>query len=264
MKIVILKDETEIAKYGARLIIEKIKSKSDAILGLATGSTVLPIYQELISAYRAHEISFSRISTFNLDEYLGLEPDHPKSYHQFMSQQLFNYIDIDMKNTFLPAGNAEDPLQECEDYEKLIQAKGGIDIQVLGIGRNGHIGFNEPSSGLMSRTRIKTLATETIQDNARFFKQGEFQPHLSITMGIGTILDAKTAIVLAAGDDKADAISAAIEGPVTASCPASSLQLHRNVVFILDENAASKLQRAEFYKHVEQENRKLLNSLRKT
>ncbi len=264
MQIVILDNAAEVARYGADVFIRQIDRKPDSVLGLATGSTPLALYRRLIAACKNGDISFARVCSFNLDEYLGLAGDHPQSYRHFMNTQLFEHIDIDLRNTHIPPGDAADPIQACSDYDKLIEARGGIDIQLLGIGRNGHIGFNEPSSGLRSRTRIKTLTEATIKDNARFFSAREFQPHLSITMGIGTIMEARKVVLLATGAAKAKAIKAAAEGPLSASCPASALQMHGNALLIIDEAAAAGLERRAFYKHVERENQKLLQSLDKT
>ncbi|MBW8182944.1 glucosamine-6-phosphate deaminase [Shewanella nanhaiensis] len=264
MQIVILKNSAEVAEYGANIFKKQLQSKPDSVLGLATGSTPVSLYQGLIEANKLGDISFKGVTSFNLDEYLGLAGTHPQSYRYFMNEQLFDHIDIDKANTHVPPGDAENPIQACDGYEEQIQAAGGIDIQLLGIGRNGHIGFNEPSSGLMSRTRVKTLTKATIEDNARFFKEDEYQPHLSITMGIGTILDAKKVVLLATGENKADAILATVEGALTASCPASALQLHKNAVLVIDEAAASKLSDRDFYKHIEAENQKLLARLAKS
>ncbi len=261
MKVVILKDAAEVAKYGADIFIKQIKRKPDSVLGLATGSTPVALYKELISAYQSGRVSFKNVSSFNLDEYLGLTGTHPQSYRYFMNQQLFDHIDIEKSQTAVPPGDAEDPFSACEQYENNIKQKGGIDIQLLGIGRNGHIGFNEPSSSLMSRTRVKTLTRATIDDNARFFGPDEYQPHLSITMGIGTILESKKVVLLATGANKAEAIKATVEGPLTAACPASALQMHEHVVLVIDEAAASQLADVDFYKHIEMENQKLLERL---
>lgn len=263
MQVVIKADAAAVAEYGAAIFIKQITQQPKSVLGLATGSTPVALYQQLISAYQAGKLSFSQVKTFNLDEYLGLAAEHPQSYRYFMQQQLFNHIDIKPDNTAVPAGAATDPLKACQDYEQLILDAGGIDLQLLGLGRNGHIGFNEPSSGLRSRTRIKTLTKETIADNARFFKADEYQPHLSITMGIGTILDARKVVLLATGASKAAAVKAMIEGPLSASCPASALQLHQHAVVVLDEAAASELNDIEFYRHIEQENQMLLQRLGK-
>ncbi len=262
MQIVILENAEAVATHGANVIIQKIKQKPDAVLGLATGSTPLALYRKLIEAKRSGDVSFLRSRSFNLDEYLGLPGDHPQSYRYFMQENLFNHIDIEPGNTHVPPGNAANPLKACEEYDELIETTGGIDLQLLGIGRNGHIGFNEPSSGLTSRTRVKTLTPATIEDNARFFGADEFQPHLSITMGIGTIMDSRKIILLATGDSKADAIRATVEGPLSASCPASALQMHKKAVLIIDEAAAAHLEHKEFYKHIERENQKLLQSLK--
>ncbi len=257
MRVVILPDATSVAGFGADVFIQQILKKPDSVLGLATGSTPLALYQQLISANQNKKISFKNVTSFNLDEYWGLSESHPQSYRQFMNQQFFNHIDIDKHQTYIPQGDAADPFIACQDYENKIQKLGGIDIQLLGIGRNGHIGFNEPSSSLMSRTRIKTLTRATIEDNARFFAAGEYQPHMALTMGIGTILDAKKIILLATGKSKASAIKACVEGPLTAACPASALQLHPQATLILDEDAASELNDVEFYRHIERENLKL-------
>lgn len=261
MKVVILKDAAAVASYGAEIFIKQIHKKADSVLGLATGSTPVALYKELIAAYNAGRVSFKSVSSFNLDEYLGLSGEHPQSYRYFMNEQLFNHIDINKAATFVPPGDAQNPIEACAQYEANIKQKGGIDIQLLGIGRNGHIGFNEPSSSLMSRTRVKTLTRATIDDNARFFAPDEYQPHLSITMGIGTILESKKVVLLATGANKAEAIKATVEGPLTASCPASALQLHEQAVVIVDEAAASALSDVDFYKHIEMENQKLLDKL---
>ena len=224
---------------------------------MATGSTPVALYQELIAKNKAGDISFSQATTFNLDEYLGLTGEHPQSYRYFMNEQLFNHVDINKDNTHVPPGDAINPLVACNEYEQKIAASGGVDVQLLGIGRNGHIGFNEPSSGLTSRTRVKTLTKATIDDNARFFDEGEYQPHLSITMGIGTILEAKKVVLLATGESKADAVQAMVEGPLMAKCPASALQMHKDAVIIIDKAAASKLEDLAFYQHIEAENQKL-------
>ncbi|MFC3034551.1 glucosamine-6-phosphate deaminase [Pseudoalteromonas fenneropenaei] len=257
MQIVILKDAAEVARYGADIFTTQLQRKAGAVLGLATGSTPVALYQELIRRNQAGEVSFKNATTFNLDEYLGLSGEHPQSYRYFMDQQLFDHVDIDKNNTHVPPGDAKNPITACQEYEAKIAAAGGIDIQLLGIGRNGHIGFNEPSSGLTSRTRVKTLTKATIDDNARFFAADEYQPHLSITMGIGTILDARKVVLLATGENKADAVKAMVEGPLTAACPASALQLHRDAVIVIDLAAASKLADIEFYQHIEAENQKL-------
>jgi glucosamine-6-phosphate deaminase len=263
MQIVILPDADAVAQYGADQFIRLLQKKPRAVLGLATGSTPVALYKKLIDSCQRGDVSFTHATSFNLDEYLGLSPTHPQSYRYFMQQQLFDHIDIQPENTAVPPGDAEDPIAACHHYEDQITAAGGIDLQLLGLGRNGHIGFNEPSSGLRSRTRVKTLTQATIDDNARFFAKGEYQPHLSITMGIGTILDARKVLLLATGASKADAVKAMVEGPLSAACPASALQLHQHAVVVLDEAAASKLTDIDFYRHIERENQLLLERLGK-
>lgn len=257
MKVIILDTPASVAARGAQIFKKQLQRKPDSVLGLATGSTPLALYKELIGLNQAGEISFARVATFNLDEYLGLDSEHPQSYRYFMNKQLFDHIDIDKDKTRVPPGNAKDPIAACAHYEAEIRRAGGIDLQLLGIGRNGHIGFNEPSSSLASRTRIKTLSLDTIRDNARFFGPGDYQPHLSITMGIGTILESRKVLLLATGAHKAEAVAAAVEGPLTAACPASALQMHPDATIIVDQAAAGKLSGADFYRHVEAENQKL-------
>ena len=262
MKVVILDDAHAVADYGADLFREQLHKNPASVFGLATGSTPLLLYKELIESNRKGELSFAEVTSFNLDEYMGLAPDHPQSYRHFMNREFFEHVDIDPANTHVPPGDADNPLTACGEYEDKIHAAGGIDIQLLGIGRNGHIGFNEPTSCLVSRTRVKTLTLETIEDNARFFSEDEFQPQLSITMGIGTIMEARLVVLLATGESKADAIKAMVEGPVSAWCPASALQMHPSTVVIVDEAAASKLTNPDFFKHIEAQNQALLARLR--
>ncbi|WP_462171496.1 glucosamine-6-phosphate deaminase [Pseudoalteromonas xiamenensis] len=257
MQIVILKDASEVARYGADIFTSQLQRKAESVLGLATGSTPVALYQELIKRNQTGMVTFKETTTFNLDEYLGLSGEHPQSYRYFMNEQLFNHIDIDKDRTHVPPGDAKNPVIACQEYEAKIASAGGVDIQLLGIGRNGHIGFNEPSSGLTSRTRVKTLTKATIDDNARFFKEDEYQPHLSITMGIGSILDARKVVLLATGENKAEAVKAMVEGPLTAACPASALQLHKDAVIVIDMAAASQLKDIDFYLHIEAENQKL-------
>ncbi|WP_163935647.1 glucosamine-6-phosphate deaminase [Paraferrimonas sp. SM1919] len=261
MQVVILKDALEVANYGAKLFCQQLQIKPNSVLGLATGSTPVALYKEITSLYKQQKISFAQASSFNLDEYLGLSGDHPQSYRYFMNEQLFDHIDINKSHTHVPNGNAINPIAACQDYELAIRQAGGIDLQLLGIGRNGHIGFNEPSSSLSSRTRIKTLTQATIDDNARFFADDEYQPELSITMGIGTILESRKVMLLATGAAKAEAIKNMIEGPLSASCPASALQLHNDAVIVIDEQAATLLEHQQFYKQIEAQNQKLQQKL---
>jgi glucosamine-6-phosphate deaminase len=221
------------------------------VLGLATGSTPQGTYGELIRMHREEDLDFSQVVTFNLDEYVGLEPTHPQSYRYFMQTSLFDDINIKPDNTHVPDGLAGDFDRFCESYEAKIREMGGIDLQILGIGTDGHIAFNEPGSSLGSRTRLKTLASETVRDNARFFGTEERVPRLAVTVGVGTILESRRCLLLAIGRAKAQAIRDAVEGPVTAQVTASALQLHREVIVIVDEPAASRLKRRKYYEEVE-------------
>lgn len=250
MEIIVQSDAETAGKLAARMIRRQIETKPDSVLGLATGGTPLPLYRELIRMHKEEGLDFSRVTTFNLDEYIGLAPEHPRSYHAFMHETFFRHVNISADSIHIPDGLTRDVEALCADYESRILAAGGIDLQVLGIGTDGHIGFNEPGSSLASRTRIKTLTPQTLSDNARFFEEGEIQPHHVITMGIGTILDSRRILLLAFGANKAEAVAAAAEGPITASVPASALQLHPKAHLFLDEPAAEKLTRADYYRWV--------------
>jgi glucosamine-6-phosphate deaminase len=246
MEIIIQKTSEAATDIAARMIARLLRERPDAVLGLATGSTPLGLYQVLIGM----GLDWSRVRTFNLDEYIGLPREHPQSYHSFMWENLFRHVNIRPENIRIPDGNTEDIPGFCAAYEAEIREVGGIDLQVLGIGTDGHIGFNEPTSSLASRTRIKTLAPQTRKDNARFFGSEENVPHHVITMGIGTIMEARQNVLLAFGLVKARAIAEAVEGPVTALNPASVLQMHPVVKVCLDEAAASELTRADYYRWV--------------
>ena len=211
---------------------------------------MLRLYAEFIALCRQKSTTLSKITTFNLDEYVGLASVHPHSYHSYMQEHLFSKTDIDINTTYLPRGDAPDPHQEAASYETLIKNAGGIDIQLLGIGKNGHIGFNEPSSSLASRTRVKTLSVGTIEANRQYFPGDCEFPKMAITMGVGTIMNSRECILVATGADKAEAIAKMVEGPVTASCPASVLQFHQNVTVLIDEQAASALQMRAYYQQV--------------
>lgn len=248
MDVIILNDGDAVAAAGADLVQRVLRRKPNAVLGLATGRTPLALYRRLVAGCRDEGVSFRDVTTFNLDEYIGLSPDDPQSYRAYMKRELFDQIDIDQGNTFLPECGAEtDPLDVGPAYEALIRSRGGIDLQVLGIGRNGHIGFNEPTSSLNSRTRIKTLTRETIAANRQYFKDPAAQPQLAVTMGIATIMDARQVVLLATGKDKAEAVRQSIEGPISAMCPASILQMHETVSVLLDEAAASALTLRDYY-----------------
>ncbi len=246
MEIIIQPTAEAATEIAARIIAKLLREKPDAVLGLATGSTPLRLYRTLVDM----KLDWSRVTTFNLDEYIGLPREHPQSYHSFMWENLFRHINIKPENIHIPDGNAADIPAMCAAYETAIRAAGGIDLQLLGIGSDGHIGFNEPSSSLASRTRIKTLTERTRRDNARFFGGEELVPHHVVTMGIGTIMEARTNLMLAFGENKAAAIAGAVEGPVTADNPASVLQFHPSCKVCLDAPAAAQLKRADYYRWV--------------
>lgn len=241
MKVIIVGDKQAMGKTGAEIIAAGMEAKATFVLGLATGSTPVPVYEELIRMHKQENLDFSTTITFNLDEYVGLEPTHAQSYRCFMNAKLFDHVNIAKNNTHVPDGMAADVDAHCEEFEGMIQDVGGIDCQVLGIGGNGHVGFNEPGSSLASYTREVDLTPETIQANARFFESAEEVPKQAVTMGIGTILDAEMILIFASGANKAEAVAQALEGPVTAMVPASALQLHPNVIWVLTEDAASGL-----------------------
>ena len=250
MEIIIQADAESASNVAARILARLLREKPNAVLGLATGSTPLLLYRELVRLHRAGQIDFSRVTTFNLDEYVGLAPEHPQSYHSFMAENLFRHVNLSPANIHIPDGQATDIPTFCKNYEEQIRAAGGIDLQVLGIGTDGHVGFNEPSSSLASRTRIKTLTSQTRRDNARFFGSEDQVPHHVITMGVGTVMEARQCLLLAFGAQKARAIAEAAEGPITAMNPASMLQLHPVAKVCLDEPAASQLKRADYYRWV--------------
>lgn len=250
MEIIICENPTSASRLAALHVAAVIRAKPEAVLGLATGATPVALYAELAELFRRGMADFSRCSTFNLDEYVGIGRDHPASFSRFMREKLFRHINVLPENTRIPDGLAGDIPGHCAAYEKAISAAGGIDLQILGIGADGHIGFNEPSSSLASRTRLKTLTRKTREDNARFFGRGEPVPQHAITMGIGTIMEAREAVLLAFGEAKAQAVANAIEGPVSASNPASILQMHPRAVIFLDDLAAGLLQRSDYYREV--------------
>jgi len=251
MEIIIKENALAGCCAAARVVARLVREKPNAVIGLATGSTPLPLYAELIRLHKEEGLDFSQVITFNLDEYIGLPADHEQSYRRFMNENLFSHINIQMENTHVPDGMAEDVPGTCAAYEQAIVDAGGIDLQVLGIGSDGHVGFNEPTSSFASRTRIKTLTQQTVADNARFFDGDESQvPHHCITMGIGTIMDARMNLVLAFGANKAEAVAATIEGPVAAMMPASILQHHPMAKVFIDEAAAADLKLADYYRWV--------------
>jgi len=249
MEIIIKNDYSDMSTEAAHIIGDQIKGKPNTVLGLATGSTPLGLYNELIKLNNSGDIDFSNVITYNLDEYIGLTEKHPQSYKYFMYDKLFSHINIKDENIYLPNGEHFDD-KECELYEDSIKNNGGIDIQILGIGRTGHIAFNEPTSSLKSRTRIKTLTPQTIKDNSRFFNNSSEVPIYAITMGVGTIMEAKKIILMASGKAKAKPIKNAIEGPISSMCSASAIQMHQKSMVIIDEAAASELSEKEYYKWV--------------
>lgn len=236
---------------GAKVIARVVREKPDAVLGLATGRTPLRLYQELIRLHRNEGLDFSRVTTFNLDEYVGLPATHDQSYRYFMRENLFRHINIDLSRTHVPDGTATDLHAECRAYEQRISAAGGIDIQLLGLGRNGHIGFNEPTGSLRSRTWVKILSEQTLKDNSEVFGSFAAMPKHALTMGIGTILEARRVLLLAFGPAKVRAVEQMVEGPLAAICPGSALQQHPRTTVILDENSAAGLHYADHYRWID-------------
>jgi len=251
MEVIIRPDEQAAAELVAAIIAKELTARPQLVLGLATGATMERVYDELVRRHREEGLDFSLCRTFNLDEYIGLPPDDPRSYRSYMNRQLFSRVNIDLRNTHLPDGMAQDLQAECRRYEELISDCGGIDLQLLGIGRSGHIGFNEPLSALRSRTREKALAPTTIAQNAIYFGGDPAKvPCRAITMGVGTILEAHRCILLATGAAKADIVAKAVEGPITAMVTASVLQLHPRCTVVVDEAAASRLQGTDYYRWI--------------
>src|SRR4029077_10807120 len=250
MEVIVQRDYAQMSKVAAQIVAELLNAKPNAVLGMATGSTPLGLYQELVRLHKKGELDFSHVTTFNLDEYVGLTITHPQSYHHFMHEHLLRHINIPPQNIHIPSGTTTNYRAFCEWYEQRIKECGGIDIQILGIGSDGHIAFNEPTSSLSSRTRLKTLAKQTIDDNARFFEKAEDVPVYAITMGVGTILDARKLLLVASGKTKAKAVAQAVEGPVTSMVTASALRLHRDAIVIVDEEAAAGLTMREYYEFI--------------
>jgi len=249
VEIIIQPSEREATELAAQRIVRLLRAKPDAVLGLATGRSPLGVYEELARRHREDGLDFSRATTFNLDAYVGVAPEHAGSFHRAMRESLFDRVNLEESRTHVPDGMAADIPAHCAAYERAIVDAGGIDLQLLGIGADGHIGFNEPSSSLSSRTRIKTLTEQTRRDNAAAFADTEMPRHV-ITMGIGTIMDSREVVLLAFGEHKAGAVARAVEGPITASVPASILQMHPAAKVFLDEAAAIRLERAAYYRSV--------------
>jgi glucosamine-6-phosphate deaminase len=251
MEIILQPDAAAATFLAARVIAREIRRKPNLVLGLATGRTMEAVYAHLARLHREEALSFAACRTFNLDEYIGLSPDHPASYRQYMNRHLFSKVNIDPKKTHLPDGTAVDLQEECARYERWIVECGGIDLQLLGIGRDGHIGFNEPMSALRSRTRDKTLMRKTIEQNAGLFGGDAGKvPRRALTMGVGTILESKRCLLLATGFEKAGIIARALEGPITSRVTASALQLHPHCTVIVDNAAAATLEETDYYRWI--------------
>lgn len=241
MKIVKVADYEEMSRVAAELLAEQVKQKPDSVLGLATGGTPVRMYQELVELHQKEGIDFSEVKTFNLDEYYGLDKNNEQSYAYYMWDNLFSHINIKEENTHIPNGKAKDISTECASYERAIREAGGVDLQILGIGANGHIGFNEPDDNFEAVTHLVELEESTIEANARFFESIEEVPTKAISMGIKTILNAEKIILLANGESKAKALQEMISGKITPEVPASILQLHKDLTIVIDQEAGSCL-----------------------
>lgn len=241
MNILKVKNYDEMSEQACSILVDQIKNVAQSVIGLATGSTPEGLYQKLIEKYNHENVSFKQTTTFNLDEYIGLAKTNPNSYHYYMKDHLFRHIDMDMESVFVPNGEADDLEKACRNYDELIHSKGNVDLQILGLGLNGHIGFNEPETSFTSGTHVVNLAESTRQANARFFPSLEDVPTKAITMGIETIMESKKIIVLVSGEKKAGALARFVNGEINESFPASILQVHNNVTIVADKAALSKL-----------------------
>ena len=241
MRTYITEDYQAMSRRAAHIIAAQVHLNPACVLGLATGSTPIGMYKQLIEWYKAGDLDFSQVKSVNLDEYAGLAPTHDQSYRYFMQSNLFDHVDIVPENTRVPDGLTKDALAFCAGYDAYIRSQGYVDLQLLGIGRNGHIGFNEPDDHFVKETHVVDLAESTIDANARFFASRDDVPKQAISMGMGAIMGAKKVLLCASGEDKADAICRAVSGAITPQCPGSILQLHPNVVLVADEAALSKL-----------------------
>lgn len=237
MNIYTFRDEEQFVQTAANQISSLLHTNPRATLGLATGSTPVGLYAKLIEMNRQGLVSFAQTTTYNLDEYVGLPENHPESYRTFMNEKFFNHVDIQMERTHVPNGNAADPEAECLNYDKMLEEFGPVDLQLLGLGHNGHIGFNEPGESLSGGTHVVELQEKTRNANARFFPSLDDVPTHAITMGVATILKARQILLLVRGEDKAEIVHRALKGPITTECPASLLQCHPNVVVLLDQGA---------------------------
>lgn len=251
MRVVVLDSVDAVTQFSADQVSELIRTRNHnhqkTVLGLATGGTPLGLYRELICRHQSGSLSFQSVESFNLDEYVGLEPTNEQSYHFYMLDNLFRHVDIDLNRTHVPQVWGVDLEESGRHYEQQISAAGGIDLQILGIGTDAHIGFNEIGSSLGSRTRIKTLTSKTRNDNARYFASVDAVPRTALTMGIATILESRSILLIATGASKATAIRNCVEGPITSSVPASALQLHPKVTVVLDRPAAAELSNIDYF-----------------
>lgn len=241
MKLIETKDYNDMSKKAANILFAQIIMKPDSVLGLATGSSPIGLYEYLVESFQSGDLDFSRVKTVNLDEYKGLTPDNPQSYYYFMYNNLFKHVNIDLKNVYIPNGIVEDSQMECKRYNELISSLGGVDLQLLGLGNNGHIGFNEPAEHFQKGTHCVTLTQSTIDANARFFESVDEIPRFAYTMGIGNIMDAKKIVMIVSGEGKARILKEVVEGPITPAVPASILQLHSDVTIVADQSALSLL-----------------------
>lgn len=262
MRVIIEKDYDGMSRWAAEHVIERINSYSHPdgrkfVLGLPTGSSPVGMYRELVKAYRQGRVSFKNVVTFNMDEYVGLPEEHPESYHSFMARNLFDHIDCPKQNIHILNGNAANIEEECAEYERMIAEAGGVDLFIGGIGPDGHIAFNEPASSLASRTRVKTLTTDTIVANSRFFDNDiNNVPKHALTVGVGTVMDAREVMILVNGHSKTRALQAAVEGPVTQMWTISALQMHRHGIIVCDEEATDELRVGtyRYFKDIEKAN----------
>ncbi|MDB6057376.1 MAG: Glucosamine-6-phosphate deaminase 1 [Verrucomicrobiales bacterium] len=250
MEVIIRPDENAAAMLVAQMVAKEIRANPSIVLGLATGRTMEAVYAVLVQMHEKEGLDFSLCRTFNLDEYVGLGPTDSGSYRYYMNDHLFDHVNIDPRNTHLPDATSPDLDLECERYEALIARNGGIDLQLLGVGKAGHIGFNEPLSALRSRTRVKALTPTTREQNATMFGGPDKVPRRAITMGVGTILECRKCILMATGKNKAEIIAKSVEGPITSMISATALQLHRKCTVVVDEDAASKLAATEYYRWI--------------
>jgi glucosamine-6-phosphate deaminase len=250
VEVIIQPTKEAAARLVARVVARELRVNPHLVLGLATGTTMELVYRQLVQMHQEEKLDFSLCRTFNLDEYVGLFPSDANSYRHYMDHHLFRHVNVDARNTHLPNGLAVDLEAECRNYEATIKRFGGIDLQLLGIGRAGHIGFNEPLSALRSRTRVKALTPTTIKQNAPFFGSEEKMPRRAITMGVGTIIEARRCLLLATGESKASVVAQAVEGPITSMVTASALQLHPRCTVVVDEEAGAQLVEKEYYRWI--------------